>query len=51
MPNEKRVIIERILEKAQKLTPEGKDFVAGYILGKEHEREEQEKRKAVEQSA
>lgn len=51
MQNEKKVIIERILEKAQKLAPEGKDFVAGYILGKEHEREEQEKRRAVEQTA
>jgi len=51
MSSEKRAIIERIMEKAQKLAPEGKDFVAGYILGKEHEREEQEKRKAVEQTA
>lgn len=46
-----RVIIERILEKAKKLAPEGKDFVAGYILGKEHEREEQKKRRAVERTA
>lgn len=50
MKSEKRDLIERIMEKAQKLAPEGKDFVAGYILGKEHQREEQ-KRKAVEQTA
>ena len=51
MNNEKRAAIERILEKFKELPPEGKDFIAGYILGKEHEREEQEKRRAVEQTA
>ncbi len=51
MKSEKKDFIERIMDKAQKLAPEGKDFVAGYILGKEHEREEQEKRKVVEQTA
>lgn len=51
MKSEKRDVIERIMEKAQKLAPEGKDFVAGYILGMQREREEQEKRKAVEQTA
>lgn len=51
MQSEKRATIERILEKFKELPPEGKDFVAGYILGKEHQREEQEKRKAVEQTA
>ncbi|MBP3617904.1 MAG: hypothetical protein J6J38_07695 [Lachnospiraceae bacterium] len=54
MKSEKRDFIERILEKAQKLAPEGKDFVAGYILGKEHQREEQKRQAmehAVEQTA
>ena len=50
MKSEKRELIERIMEKAQELAPEGKDFVAGYILGKEHQREEQ-KRQAVEKTA
>ena len=51
MKGDKRATIERVMEKAKILAPEGKDFVAGYILGKEHEREEQEKRRAVEQTA
>ena len=51
MQSEKKDFIERIMEKTQKLVPEGKDFVAGYILGMQREREEQEKRKAVEQTA
>lgn len=51
MQNERKIYIENILKEAKKLSPSGKDFIAGYIFGKEQEREEQEKKRAIEQTA
>ena len=51
MSEEKKKLIEEILEETRGLAPKGRDFVAGYIFGRNEESEEQEKRKAVEQTA
>lgn len=51
MQEEKKKLIEEILKETRGLAPKGRDFVAGYIFGRNEEIEEQKKRHAVEQTA
>lgn len=51
MPEEKKKLIAEILEETRSLAPKGREFVAGYIFGRNEEIEEQKKRYAVEQTA
>ena len=51
MSDEKKKLIEEILEETRGLAPKGRDFVAGYIFGRNEECEEQKKRHAEKQTA
>ena len=40
MSEEKKKRIQNILNETRKLTPKGREFIAGYIFGRNEEREE-----------